>query len=90
MKSGRAAFRKAVKGGEEDALETLVELFDWLDSLEPQPMMNIVSEGQKNRSVIADTHTSMDQDIVVGKAEVSAVSCPPCLHLMPKSYVDWE
>jgi hypothetical protein len=26
----------AVKASEQDALQTLVELFDWLDSLEPQ------------------------------------------------------
>jgi len=90
MKTGRAAFRKAVKGGEEDALETLVELFDWLDSLEPQPMTNIVPEGQNIMSTIADTHALMDQGEVAGEAEASAVSCPPCLHLMLKSYADWE
>jgi hypothetical protein len=30
--------RREVKAGEHSALEMLVELFDWLDGLEPQPM----------------------------------------------------
>jgi len=29
-------FRESVKGSEQDALEVLVDIFDWLDSLEPQ------------------------------------------------------
>lgn len=28
--------RKVVKTAEQDALETIVELFDWMDGLEPQ------------------------------------------------------
>ncbi len=39
MKKTRAGLCKAVKASEESALDTLVELFDWLDGLEPQPMM---------------------------------------------------
>ena len=39
MKKTRAGLCKAVKSSEESALSTLVELFDWLDGLEPQPMM---------------------------------------------------
>jgi hypothetical protein len=83
MKSGGAEFRNAVKGGEENALETLVELFDWLDRLEPQPIANIAplyQEGQNIMSIIADTHASMDQVVITGKAEDSDVSCPSCLH----------
>ena len=92
MKTGRAEFRKAVKGGEENALETLVELFDWLDRLEPQPMTNIVPLYQEARnimSIITNTHASMDQAVVAGKAEDSAVSCPCSLHLELGSYADW-
>jgi len=36
-------FREAVKGSEQDALEMLVDIFDWLDSLEPQPTPRILS-----------------------------------------------
>ena len=38
----RADFRKAVKTSEQDALEMLVDLFDRLDSLEPQSIAGIV------------------------------------------------
>ena len=89
MKPGRADLRKAVKGGEENALETLVELFDWLDTLEQQPVTNIVplyQESQNIMSMIADTH----EVVVAGKAEESDVSCPPCLHMTLKAYADWE
>jgi hypothetical protein len=33
----RMDMRREVKAGEQNALEMLVELFDWLDDLEPQP-----------------------------------------------------
>ena len=77
MKTGRAEFRKAVKGGEENALETLVELFDWLDGLEPQPMTNIVplyQEAQNIMSIVEHTHPSKDQVVVAEKTEDSSVS----------------
>jgi hypothetical protein len=35
MKRRRADLRNVVKASEQNALETLVELFDWLDGLEP-------------------------------------------------------
>lgn len=42
---------KAVKAGEENALEMLVNLFDWLDGLEPEPVTEIVpQEGPRTRS----------------------------------------
>ena len=34
MKKERADMRKAVKGSEQDTLQMLVDLFDWLDSRE--------------------------------------------------------
>ena len=34
----RAEMREVVKDGEQKALEMLVQLFDWLDGLKPQPM----------------------------------------------------
>ena len=38
-----AEMRKMVKSGEEQALEMLVEFFDWMDGLEPQPTMEAVT-----------------------------------------------
>ena len=40
--SKRAKMRKMVEAGEEQALEMLVDFFDWLDSLEQQPTMEAV------------------------------------------------
>ena len=92
MKTGRAEFRKAVKGGEENALETLVELFDWLDRLEPQPMADIVpfyQEAQNIMSILADTHPPTDQEVAAGKAEDSTVSYISTLHPELEPYADW-
>ena len=35
MRAQMTSFREAVKASEQDALEMLVDLFDWLDGLEP-------------------------------------------------------
>lgn len=37
VKKGRADWRNAVTDAEQNALEMLVGLFDWLDGLQPQP-----------------------------------------------------
>ena len=37
MKKGSSDCRDAVTDAEQNALEMLVELFDWLDGLQPQP-----------------------------------------------------
>jgi hypothetical protein len=37
MEGQRSYFRETVKAREQDGLEVLVELFDWLDRLEPRP-----------------------------------------------------
>ena len=41
-------FREAVKASEQEALEMLGELFGWLDSLEPQPIPEVVSRYEAN------------------------------------------
>ena len=70
MKIERARLCKAVKAGEEDALEMLVDLFDWLDGLEPQPTTELFDQFRNIKAMIADTH-----------AKHSAVSRSTCLHL---------
>jgi len=70
MKIGRAIFRKAVKAGEVYALEMLVDLFDWLDDLEPQSTTELFNQSRKVEAMTADTH-----------AKHSAVSRSTCLHL---------
>ena len=41
MQKGMSELLRAVKAGEQSALEMLVDLFDWLDGLEPQPTREI-------------------------------------------------
>ena len=38
MKTRRTDFRRAVKAAEQETLTVFVDLFDWLDGLEPHPM----------------------------------------------------
>ena len=42
-RSRRTYFKEVVKASERDALEMLVDLFDWLDGLEPKPTTKSVS-----------------------------------------------
>jgi hypothetical protein len=42
MRSQRTHFRQVVKASEQRALEMLVDVFDWLYGLEPQPVSEIV------------------------------------------------
>jgi len=80
MKMGKASFRKEVKASEENAINTLVDLFDWLDDLEPMTV-------EDAKAIGADTHPSMDQAVAKG-AKHPAVSSSACLHLA--SYLNWE
>jgi hypothetical protein len=49
IRDRRTEMRRDVKAGEQNALEMLVVLFDWLDGLEPQPMCR--AEKAKNPAV---------------------------------------
>ena len=53
MMGQRHIFREAVKASEQEALEMLWELFGWLDSLEPQPMPEVVSRYEKAQNAEA-------------------------------------
>ena len=71
---------------EENALKMLVKLFDWLDSLEPHPVTEIVSLYEKYQNIEAMIINILDQRAV--EAEISrlmihlqvhsAVSLSPC------------
>ena len=53
----------SVKGAEQNALDTLVELFDWLDGLEPQPTTEIIAIHKKSEEIdskITNTLAQMD------------------------------
>ena len=77
MKKERAGFRRAVKDAEQETLEVLVDLFDWLDSREPQPTADIARRYQ-------DTPIPMNQ-AAANKAMGPTVSQSPCLHTASSS-----
>ena len=52
-------FREAVKASEQDTLEMLVDLFEWLDRLEPQPTSEAVSWYEKLQDIAADVMGSL-------------------------------
>jgi hypothetical protein len=54
MSNMGAEMRREVMAAEQDALEILVNLFDWVDGLEPQPTSDVVSHQEKYRSIIAN------------------------------------
>ena len=68
----RAEMHRAVQASEERALEMLVNLFDWLDGLGPQPTTGIVylyNMSQGIEAMITDTLAQMDQ-ATAKKAEI--------------------
>ena len=93
--------QKEVKNAEQRALEMLVNLFDWLDDLEPQPTTDIVALYKKSRAIeskITHTLTQMDQastqmaeinKLIGDLKEKSAVSFSSHLHLVRDSYAPW-
>jgi hypothetical protein len=100
-KKVRKESHEAVERAEEMALEMLVELFDWLDGLEPQPTTEIVALYEKSHAIeskITKTLAQMDQ-VSAKMAEVnklmeesqkkSAVSSSPYLHLVCDAYPRW-
>ena len=82
--------RRQVLAGEKRALEMLVNLFDWLDSLKSQPTTEIVYLYDISQSIdvmITDTLAQMDQaatmkaeidELIVALKNNSTVSSSPC------------
>ena len=64
---------RAVKAGEQSALEMLVGLFDWLDGLEPQPTREIFPLHEEPQ-IITDALAPSRQNSVVSFSLVSQVS----------------
>jgi len=52
MKKRTTQFREAVNVAEHDDLEMLVDLFDWLDSLESQPRMKVAPLYKTRNSIV--------------------------------------
>ena len=70
-KKMRTDLRNAVKAGEATALEMLVELYDWLDRLEPLPTVEMFSLHEETPDAEAergDALTSSDQAMTVSFA----------------------
>jgi hypothetical protein len=93
--------RKKMKGSEQGALKMLVNLFDWLDNLEPQPTTEIVSLCEQYQNIEAKVINILDQRAreVEIRAEIdrfmvtlkkhSAVSLLSYLTLTLESYACW-
>jgi hypothetical protein len=71
MKKAKTDLSKAVKSSEENAMGVLVELFDWLDGLEPQATMGMFPLQEIGR-MAANTPAPMGQ--VVANQERNSVS----------------
>jgi len=88
---------KIVKGREQGALEILVEFFNWMDGLEPQPVTGITSFYEVYQNIEAKTPNILFQR--VREVEIdrltnalkrySAVSLSLCSHLALESYARW-
>ena len=48
---GRANLRNAVKASDQSTLGMLVDLFDWLDGLRPQPVKDVVSLHERSQAI---------------------------------------
>ena len=73
MKKVEAEMCKAVKASEQNGLGMLIELFDWLDGLEPQPttvMPSIRGELQTAEEKIANAPRPMGQ-VTANKEKIS-------------------
>jgi len=53
--------KQSVELAEQNALEMLVELFDWLDGLEPQPMTKIISSYEKSQDIESKITSTLAQ-----------------------------
>jgi hypothetical protein len=78
MRKGKADFLKEVKYSEEDAMEMLVDLLDWLDGLEPQPASAIAPHHDEIQNFM-NIHAPMDS--AAAQNPGPTVSFSPCLHL---------
>ena len=74
----------AVKTVDENALEMLADLLDWLDSLEPQSIMKVnlpCSTSCKDKAVTVESRVPMGKT-AAKEAKCSMVRCSIYLHLI--------
>ena len=63
MKKRRAGMRETVRTGEENALETLVEVFNWLGSLERQPTTEVECFYEKSQNIVINITDALAQQM---------------------------
>ena len=83
MKKRKTDMHNAVKAGEQNAMQMLVELFDWLDGLESQG----TAESQKREATSTDSPSPVDQ-AVPKEVNNSAVSCSPGTRFLFSHFVE--
>ena len=85
-RTGRGDLRESVKAAEQSALEMLVGLFDWLDSLDPQPMAGIVPLSEESQKVEA---MKTDTPALIGPARAeNAKNSPVSFHFACNRWLD--
>ena len=63
MKERRAGMRETVKTSKENALETLVELFNWLGGLEQQPTTEVECLYEKSQNIVINITDALAQQM---------------------------
>jgi len=63
MKNMRAGMCEEVKAAEQDALDVLVNLFDWVDGLDSQPTMRAVSRHEESQDIVVNIITSLTTQV---------------------------
>jgi len=63
MENMRAGMREEVKAAEQDALDVLVNLFDWVDGLGPQPTMGAVPHHEESQNIVVNVVTSLSEQM---------------------------
>ena len=91
-----------LRASEQNTLEMLKNLFDWLDSLKPQPMTESVSLYDSSQIIddkIADILANKDQAAIIQAnidEQTTKLQRPPpvslshCYHLVLELYADWR
>jgi len=64
MRPVRPEMRREVEAATQDALRMLANLFDWLDSLNPQPVSAVVSRYERSRNIVASITSALAKQMM--------------------------
>ena len=64
MRPVKPEMRREVEAAAQDALRILANLFDWLDSLKPQPVSAVVSCYERSRNIVASVTSALAKQMM--------------------------